>query len=292
MDEARRFVVIGGGPAGVSAAAEAARLGCEPLLLDQSGQPGGLISHAYQVRNFPGLPGAPRGSEVALSFASRLEEWGIPILRWKAVRLSGDDGLIRIEGEDGDLVLAESVVVATGTRPRTIRIPGLGDPGSVAFSAEEALSMGARGSAAVIGGSDAAFDQARFLRNEGIRVTILCRSATPRAPAWLVSAARDEGIGILCSTEVSGCTRTAGRFALQARTGGKPCVFDADSILVAAGREPSLPEGAARMLELLPDRMALAGDARGSNRRYAVAAIGDGCLAARRLLDGERGGST
>jgi thioredoxin reductase (NADPH) len=283
------LVVIGAGPAGVAAASEAARLGFAPLLMDRSGRAGGVVSQAFEVRNFPGSAGNPCGSEVALLLARQIEAWGLPVFEGMALRLSLGDGLIEVQCVGGRIVLAEAAVIATGTRPLIPAIPGL-DPGqSVAFSAEQALSSGSPKNVTVVGGSDVAFDQARFLSNRGLTTTLLCRSENPRAPEWLVTAAKTEGVRVRCSTTVLQCGRCGDGFVLVCSNAQSRFDVETDSLLVAAGREPVLPDGVASLIESAPRQIAVAGDAGGASWRYAVAAMGEGCVAARRLMKPEGG---
>jgi thioredoxin reductase len=289
VDRLWPLAVIGAGPAGVAAASEAARLGFTPLLMDMSGRAGGIISQAFEVRNFPGSAGNARGSEVALLLARQIEAWGLPILKGMALRLSLGDGLIEVRCVGGRIVLAQAAVIATGTRPLIPSIPGLDHERSAACSAEQALASGSPTSAAVVGGSDVAFDQARFLNNRGLATTLLCRSEAPRAPEWLVKAAKAEGVSVRCSTTVLQCGRRGDGFVLVCSNAQSTFDIETDSLLVAAGREPVLPDGVASLLESAPRRIAVAGDAGGASWRYAVSAMGEGCVAARRLLKPEGG---
>ncbi|MDM7992445.1 MAG: FAD-dependent oxidoreductase [Candidatus Fermentibacter sp.] len=150
--------MIGAGPAGVSAAVEAARLGFEPLLFDGSGSAGGLVREAFEVRNLPG--GVMAGCEVAAQFAELLGRWGIPVVHASIASVEcGMRGVV-LRDPAGGAMRASAVVAATGTEavePSIEGLPGSFGPGFYP-SARALLAGSPEGSACVIGGGDAAFD--------------------------------------------------------------------------------------------------------------------------------------
>lgn len=291
MSAAHRIAVIGAGPAGVSAAVEAARLGFEPLLFDRSGSAGGLVREAFEVRNLPG-PSRP-GREVAAQLAELLDRWSIHVEHASIASVQcGVEGMVLDDGAGGRIV-SPAVVVATGTEPVIPIVEGLpGSFGTGLYASAEALLEGSQeGPAYVIGGGDAAFDQARLLASHGRRVTVACRAALPAAPAWLVKEALDAGIELLVGTVVERAEPCSGGFLLRLgdscrapESGGAFAgrgFLAAGAVLVAIGRRPVLPviPAACGM-----ERLAVAGDATGRAERYVSLAMADGCLAARRLL--------
>ena len=291
MSAPHRIAVIGAGPAGVSAAVEVARLGFEPLLFDASGSAGGLVEDAFEVRNIPGSP--MTGREVAGSLSNLLELWGIRVERRSITSLEcGLRGVV-LRDSTGGVTQAPAVVAATGTEAVTPSIEGLpGSFGAGVYPSARALLAGSpEGPACVIGGGDAAFDQARLLASHGRAATVVCRAVRPKAPTWLVRAALEAGVGLLAGTVVEQAESCRGGFILRlgepgrtqrrARASGARGFLEAGAVLFAIGRRPVLPDISG---ECAHGRLAVAGDATGRAERYVPAAMADGCLAARRLL--------
>lgn len=286
-----RLVVVGAGPAGVSAAVEAVRLGFEPLVLDRDGEAGGLIRHAFEVRNFPG--GRKPGLEIAGLFAAQLRQWGVPVERREVVSVERHGRGVVIRDTSGVAIKAGAAVVATGTEPVIPLADGLpfSFGGVLHAMADTVLDNPVNGRAAVIGGSDAAFDQARRLAAAGIETLVVCRSTIPSAPPWLVSEAIAEGVEILAGGSVRRAERAGTGLILyigRSRTGsgvfldeGDQQSIAVDAVVTAVGRRPLVPR---LPEEGRPVRVVVAGDARGGSARYLCAAMADGCLAARELL--------
>jgi len=172
-------IIIGGGPAGISCAIWLKKLGVECVLLEASGQLGGLQTRSpYENLWIPGVQGKT-GQQVAASLADHANAVGVdvrlgcPVLFVDGQRVTTPAGTYS----------APYLVIATGSRPRTggftasdriIIGPGVG---------MEALDVKGR-RVAIFGGGDNAFDQARFVRDRGGQVTIFSRSA-PRAQKLL-----------------------------------------------------------------------------------------------------------
>ncbi len=291
MTPALPLVIVGAGPCGVSAAVEAARLGFPPVVLDRTGEAGGLIRHAFEVRNFPGGPVS--GREIAGLFASQLIQWGIAVLGCEIVSVDHGIGSVLLTDSAGGVIEAAAAIVATGTEPVPPSIEGLPQVpgGSLHTDASSVLAVIGNRKVAVIGGSDAAFDQARLLVHTGVAAVVICRSERPKAPPWLVAAALGEGVGLVTGAVVAEArplrggvlveierSRTSEEAGFEASVDGSAWF---DALLAATGRRPVLPV-------LTPpggtDRVVVAGDALGRTGRYLCAAMSDGCLAARRLL--------
>lgn len=277
------LAVVGAGPAGVAAAAEAARQGACPLLLDASGHAGGTIRLAHEVRNIPFLQNGARGEEVADHIASFLERWDVAVQPAHVTRVAVAGDAIELETQQGLRYLADRLVLSLGTRALRPDIPGM--EGFIASSASEACTTEAPRKALVIGGSDVAMDQARWLRARGCQVEVLSRGAL-RAPAWLIQAAQREGV--MLSTDARVIAR-AEDGALRIRRGGRETLESVDAVVAAVGRQPLEVTGVREVLSQCPQRVRIAGDGRGRRARHVVAALGDGCVAAAELLARPRG---
>lgn len=283
------LVVVGAGPAGIAAATEAARQGFRPLLIDASGRAGGTIAVAHEVRNVPFLPDRVAGVTVADQLAAFLQRWDVTVTRGRVLGIRDANDGLALDVDGRDEVVADRVVLATGTQALHPHVAGLPDDFSFpwADSAPAAWKGRALKTVAVIGAGDVAFDQARWCAARGASVTVLCRSERPRAPRWLVDAARDEGVAILTSVRATRGRIEEGQAILELERAGADAVEAAfDSIVAAIGRAPNRIAG---QLSVKASRFAIAGDVRGWRARHVVAALGDGCVAATAILgDGAR----
>jgi thioredoxin reductase (NADPH) len=289
MEERVNAVVIGAGPAGAASAIFLKRAGFDPLLIHE-GEPGGLLREANLVENYPGFPNGIVGSELASLIAEQLQRLEVRMKRTTARRVSVIGQSFQTETDAGTYV-SDSLIIATGTSPRKAAIPGTEDvEGSSLFYGVSSLSQemvwGKRVS--ILGGGDAAFDYAINLTDKGASVTILSRS-NPTCLQLLADRARERGVKIMTSREVTGFTDTPNGVAIawEGDEGHDETV--ADTVIVAFGRESRLEfiddELMSRMTIDDPPGtgvpgLFLIGDvARGRNRQTAIA-VGDGVLAA------------
>lgn len=173
----KEAIILGGGPAGLSAAIWLKKLGVEAVLLERSGALGGLQRRSpYENLWIPGVQGKT-GQEVARALANHATALGVEVRLNQAASVSRNE-LYRI----GDFA-SPYLVIATGSTPRAGRfVPsatvaiGPGEP-------MEALDVAGR-RVAILGGGDNAFDQARFVRDRGGEVTVFSRGE-PRAQKLL-----------------------------------------------------------------------------------------------------------
>ncbi len=279
------LVVVGAGPAGVAAAVEAARLGASPVLLDESGRAGGTILAAMEVRNLPSDRLPLSGADVGSMLEALLREWGIHPEEGRVVRVSVRGDSVIVATGCGLECACDLAVIATGTRARMPSVQGMPE-GVLRTSARDVLRDPGVAEAAVIGGGDTAFDQARLLLANGLRVSLLCRSQAPSAPGWLVRRALGEGLDLRLSTLVRSAEAASGGVRLVCRDGGGESGIMFDAVVAAVGRDPVLPDGAAALASDRPDLVSVAGDADGSAGRYVTRAMAAGMLAARTLLEG------
>jgi thioredoxin reductase (NADPH) len=278
------LVVVGAGPAGIAAATEAGRLGAEPLLLDRTGAAGGSIALAYEVKNCPVAGRDALGQDVAHRLAEQLGDWNIPTTSGDVVLVERVDGDLVVHTADGLRHRASAVILATGARAQVPDVEGLptrfGGPWFA--SATQAWLEASPSSAAVLGGGDVAFDQARMLARHGTHTTVLCRSALPRAPAWLVARAAAEGVMIQTQVEALRGQVLGSAARVEWQQGDVAHSLQVDALVAAIGRRPCVPEVTAQALGC--GALRVAGDALGHPARHVVVALGDGCAAAHELL--------
>jgi thioredoxin reductase (NADPH) len=175
MTERFDVVVVGAGPAGLTAAIYAARARLRTLVLDE-GLPGGQVKTTHKVSNYPGFPEDVKGTELAALFAKQAERFGARIAR--AVEItdmdlkSPDKRFVLDEEEE---VVARAVIVATGAKPRPLGIPGetefRGRGLSYCATCDGAYFDGK--DIHVIGGGNSAVEESLFLTQFAESVTII-----------------------------------------------------------------------------------------------------------------------
>jgi thioredoxin reductase len=256
-------------------------------LLDRSGRAGGTIRIAHEVRNLPFVPDRVEGPVVAAHLEDFLRRWDVVVRPGRVARVAPIGDAIEIATGDETSHVVDALVVAVGTQALVPQIDGLSS-GSEGFGAlfPDAMSACYRAipnRAVVIGGSDVAMDQARWLRSRGVGVEVLSRGPT-RAPHWLVRAACDEGVIVRENAKVVRGTVHAGGLRLVVRQVEDESVLQVSAVVAAIGRKPETVEGLDEVLAVRPERVRVVGDATGRRARHVMAALGDGCVAAMELL--------
>jgi thioredoxin reductase (NADPH) len=183
MAERYDLVVVGAGPAGLTAAIYAARARLKTLVLDE-GMPGGQVKITHKVSNYPGFPEDVKGSDLAAMFAKQAERFGARIAR--AVEITDMDLLApekRFVLDEEDEILARAVIVATGAKPKALGVEGeltfRGRGVSYCATCDGAYFEGK--DIHVIGGGSSAVEESLFLTQFARSVTIVHRADSFRA---------------------------------------------------------------------------------------------------------------
>ena len=290
MGEVRQAIVVGAGPAGMAAAIYLQRAGLSPLLLEM-GEPGGLLREANLVENYPGFPGGIRGADMAALMVKQARDVGVTIAKERAERISLRKGKFVIKTDRKERA-SKTLIVATGTRSKSIRLKGLSAlPGKRLFYGIDSIPRAGlrRSLVLVVGGGDAAFDYGLNLRGNGCKVTILTRSP-PRCLTLLQARAEQAGIEVRIGFVPKSVSERRGRVVLSCSHDRKLVELVGDYVLVACGREPNLELlrdsdlGASVAREGPPmtnvPGLFLVGDAVRESCRQTGIAVGDGILAA------------
>lgn len=281
--------IIGAGPAGCAAAVQCARRGLTSVLLDRTGELGGLLANAFSIENYPGTEGPLSGPVFAARLNTWLSRFAVAVHKADVSTVSVADGKIVIESTAG-FFRVRAAVLATGTVPRRAGIAGETEvAGTTLFYEVRHALAHAPSKALVIGGGEAAFDYALSLAAAGCRVRLCLRSKSHRAGprlAGLVARTPEISVDFGSRIETFRPTDDGVEAVLSAGT-----VRRADCIVVAVGRESSVPAlspapkaplvPAASVLTTIPG-LYIAGDVRLSSLGQAGIAVGDGLECAAR----------
>lgn len=280
-------VIVGAGPAGISAAIYLCRAGLYTMLFEE-GTPGGLLRQARCVENYPGFPDGMSGRELANRLWEHLLAVGGICHKAKVNAVSRCvDGSFMVDAS-GVEHRTRAVILATGTEARRIEIIGT-EPleGLRVFYDLDALLEVAKPPEKIVvyGGGDTAFDEGLSLRDRGHEVTIVCRSRARCLPL-LRSRAGQSGMKVV-----------EGQTILRVNDGNRPLLelsgdgpVEVDRLLVACGRVPrtdllvpfNAPGHGAHIKSSVPSvpGLYLAGDVLAGDMRQVGIAVGSGITAA------------
>jgi thioredoxin reductase (NADPH) len=308
----RDVVIVGSGPAGLTAAIYAARARLSPLVIEgelvsNTDQPGGQLMLTTDIENYPGFVEGIMGPELMTTFRAQAERFGAEILTKRACRLDLSSAPFGIWTEDPDSAApdyqARTVLLATGARALMLGLPNeqrlLGYGVSTCATCDGFFFRDKK--IVVVGGGDSALEEATFLTRFGRSVTLVHRRKELRASKIMQDRAfRNEKIDFLWNTVVEDVLGESCVTGMRLRNveSGEVTDIDADGIFVAIGHAPNT-ELVAGQLDLdeagyvvthdgtntnVPGVFAC-GDVQDHIYRQAVTAAGSGCMAA---IDAER----
>ncbi len=304
-------VILGSGPAGLTAAIYAARADLAPLVVEgelssTSEQPGGQLMLTTEVENFPGFVEGVMGPDLMASMRAQAQRFGAEMRTSKATRvdLSTSPVAVWLSGDgvsgDGDepSLRTRSLIIATGARSLMLGVPGearlLGRGVSTCATCDGFFFRDR--SIAVVGGGDSALEEALFLTKFASSVTIVHRRKQLRASKIMQDRAfRNAKISFSFDsvvTEVLGTEHLEGVRLSDVAT-GKETRLELDGLFVAIGHEPNTGlfagqlemDGAGYLLTKQGTATAVpgifaCGDVQDHVYRQAVTAAGSGCQAA------------
>lgn len=178
MDRQVDLVIIGAGPAGMTAALYASRSGLETVMIDATA-PGGKLLKTYMIDNYPGVPEIP-GPDLALQMYQQSVSFGAQFVNGEVQEVTKDRQVIL---KNGDVYTAKAVMIATGAKERLLNIPGeqdaMGHGESFCAVCDGAFFRNKH--VVVIGGGNSALEEAQFLTRFADRVDIVIRRDVFRA---------------------------------------------------------------------------------------------------------------
>jgi thioredoxin reductase (NADPH) len=301
-----RMLIIGSGPAGLSAAIYGARAMMAPIVV-QGLQPGGQLTITTDVENYPGFKDVIQGPWLMQEMQAQAEHVGTRMM-WDtivSVDLSGPP--FRAVGDSGDVYEGDTLVIATGAQAKWLGVPGemeLGGKGVSACATCDGFFYRGK-KVAVIGGGNTAVEEALYLTNHSDDVTLVHRRDSLRAERILQDRLfAHPKIKVIWNQAVerfAGDPLAGGLTHLELRdtVTGAASQLNCDGAFVAIGHAPStelfkdmLPTDPSGYLIVEPGTPKTAipgvfacGDVMDHTYRQAVTAAGTGCMAA---LDAER----
>jgi thioredoxin reductase (NADPH) len=298
----RELIIIGGGPAGYTAALYAARADLEPLVIEGFSW-GGQLMITSDVENYPGYADGIMGPEMMADFRRQAERFGAEFLTDDVTSVDFSQQPLRVS-VGSDEYTARAVIVSTGASARWLDIESeekhKGRGVSACATCDAAFFR--QKDVYVVGGGDSAFEEALFLTKFATRVHLVHRRDQFRASRIMVDrAVANEKLDFVVNAvvdEVLGGQNVEG-LRLRSTVTGDTWEVPADGLFVAIGHDPNtalfldqLDHDDAGYLVTQPGSTATnipgvfaAGDVQDHVYRQAVTAAGSGCMAA---LDAER----
>ncbi|HEX7957413.1 MAG TPA: thioredoxin-disulfide reductase [Pyrinomonadaceae bacterium] len=305
----REVVIVGSGPAGLTAAIYAARAELHPLVI-HGPQPGGQLTITTEVENYPGFAAGIQGPELMQQFEEQAKRFGTEFLVTFVNKVDLSERPFRLWTDEGHEIRAETLIVASGASAKWLGVPGeapapegLGGMGVSACATCDGFFFKGK-PIVVVGGGDTAMEEATFLTRYASRVTVVHRRDSLRASKIMQDKAlKNPKIDFIWNAEVRGIlgspeTGVTG-IKLEDNRTGEESEFACEGVFVAIGHKPNtdvfkgwldmdavgyIKTAGVSMATNIPGVFAC-GDAQDSVYRQAVTAAGTGCMAA---IDAER----
>lgn len=292
-------IIIGGGPAGLTAAIYTSRAHLSTLVLEPQLE-GGQMAQTLSVENYPGVLEGDTGMAIGMRMKKQALSFGAEIKKERVEKLNVEEGekIVTTSKED---YRAKYIIVATGSTPNQLGVPGEAEFVSrgVSYCATCDGAFYGNGEVYVIGGGNSAVEEALYLANLGAKVHIVHRRGELRAEGFIAEAAKkNENIEIHWHTElkeIKGDMMVEGLVLYNNVTGETTAIEKGDKplgIFIYVGQHPQT-EILAPLVELkqryVPvdencmtevDGIYAAGDIVDKKFRQVVTACGDGCTAA------------
>jgi thioredoxin reductase (NADPH) len=308
MSTHHRVIIIGSGPAGLTAAIYAARANLAPFVIEgepssTSDQPGGQLMLTTDVENFPGFPEGIMGPELMMRFRDQAARFGATFLTGKATKVEFGEKPLKVHVRD-EVFTADSVIISTGAQSLMLGLEAeerlIGHGLSTCATCDGFFFRGKE--IAVVGGGDSAIEEASFLTKFASKVTLIHRRDSFRASKIMQDRAlNNPKIEMLWNTAV---TDIIGKdhlesISLKNTATGAESSMNVAGLFIAIGHRPNTDvfKGVIDMedsgyLITRPDStytniegVFACGDVKDHVYRQAITAAGSGCMAA---IDTER----
>jgi thioredoxin reductase (NADPH) len=305
----REVVIIGSGPAGLTAAIYAARADLKPLVV-HGPQPGGQLTITTDVENYPGFAKGIQGPALMLEFEEQARRFGTEMLQTVITRVNLGHRPFILETDEGLTIRAETLIIASGASAKWLGIPGeapapygLGGLGVSACATCDGFFFKGK-PIVVVGGGDTAMEEATFLTRYATEVTVVHRRDHLRASKIMQEKAfNNPKINFIWNADVKEIIGTPENGVTAVRLynnkTGEESIFPCEGVFVAIGHKPNTDvfrgwlemdevgyiKTAGRSMGTNIPGVFACGDSQDSTYRQAVTAAGTGCMAA---IDAER----
>lgn len=293
-EQIQKIIIIGAGPAGLTAALYAARAGLEPLVFSGP-MPGGLLTLTGTVENYPGFPEGIDGFTLTYQMQQQAKHYGATVQSGTVTTIEKEaDGTFKLTLQDDSVQRCETVIVAAGASPRWL---GLDSEQRLRAKGVSACAhcdgpLYKNKVVCVIGGGDSAMEEATALSNYASEVHLIHRRDDFRASAIMLERAQKNPkiqFHTSCITEeIMGADRVEGVKVKNQKT-GQTEIIPCSGVFVALGYAPntdvlhdivSLDAKGYPLPETCPAGLFLAGDCADYMYRQAITAASSGCQAA------------
>ncbi|UKS26322.1 thioredoxin-disulfide reductase [Paenibacillus sp. HWE-109] len=299
-----KAIIIGTGPAGLTAAIYLARANVSPLVIEGI-QPGGQLTTTTEVDNFPGFPDGITGPELMDNMRRQALRFGATIQAGRVTEVDTSKRPFTLFLEDGSQLTADSLIISTGASAKKLGIPGesenIGKGVSTCATCDGFFFRNKK--IIVIGGGDTAMEEAQFLTRFATEVRVVHRRNDLKASKIMQDHARGNqkvawSLNRTPLEVVAGPMGVSGLKVLNNETGEEE-LLEADGIFLAIGHTPNtaflggqLPTDELGYLQVIPGTaqtgipgIFACGDVQDRIYRQAITSAGSGCMAA---LDAER----
>ncbi len=289
------MVIIGGGPAGATAAIYAARAGLASIIIEQMNIGGEIVS-TDRLDNYPAFPEGISGAEFGMLLQQQMESLDVPVEMTQVEHVTLEGEVKKVETISGS-VAGKTVLIATGTEPNLLGVKGetelLGRGVSYCATCDAAFFRGKN--VAVVGGGDAALEETIFLARFAEKVYLIHRRDQFRGCSWLQDKVmKIPSVEILWNTTISEIEGEKKVDGLKIKQDGQDRDLDVQGLFIYAGRKPKTGflEGVemerddrgfiitSGKMETSIGGVYAAGDIRKKYLRQVITAASDGAIAA------------
>ena len=299
-----KTIIIGSGPAGLTAAIYAARANLNPIVFEGN-QPGGQLTITTDVENYPGFPDGVLGPDMMDLFRKQAQKFGAECFYKHVSKVDFSSSPFKVYVQDEEH-LAESVIISTGASARMLGLEAEKD--LVGYGISTCATCDGYffkdKEIVVVGGGDSAMEEASFLTKFASKVTLIHRREDFRASKIMIDRVLDnskiEIIKNAVVTDILGSQKDGvSSIVLKDTTDGEERNFDCDGVFYGIGHKPNTDQF--KGIINLDDQgyiitnpgstltnvagVFACGDVQDSHYRQAITAAGSGCMAA---IDAEK----